>query len=230
LSAAYAWAMREGLVENNPVIATNKPAEGMPARDRILADDELATIWNACENNDGGRIIKLLLLTGCRREEIGGLRRDEVDGHGVLTIPGTRTKNHRALTLPLPDAALDILRLAEKDGHAHYFGRRADAPYSGWTALKHTLDANIVVATGSALRPWVLHDLRRTMRTNLGKLGVPPHIAELCINHVKGGVQAIYDRYKYQREIGEALALWAARVLALVEGRATGDRVVALRA
>jgi hypothetical protein len=66
------------------------------------------------------------------------------------------------------------------------------------------------------------------MRTGLGKLGVPPHIAELCINHVKGGVEAIYDRHRYQREIGEALALWAEHVLSLVEGRQS--KVVALRA
>jgi hypothetical protein len=66
------------------------------------------------------------------------------------------------------------------------------------------------------------------MRTNLGKLGVLPHIAELTINHAQGGVQAIYDRHRYQREIGAALALWAEHVLAIVEGRTTA--IVPLRA
>ncbi len=79
--------MREGLVESNPVMATNNPAQDMPARDRVLSDTELRTIWNACQDNDGGKIIKLLMLTGCRREEIGGLKRDEIDAHGVLSIP-----------------------------------------------------------------------------------------------------------------------------------------------
>ena len=83
------------------------------------------------------------------------------------------------------------------------------------------------MATGKPLAPWTLHDLRRTMRTGLGKLGVPPHVAELAINHVKGGVEAIYDRYRYQREIAAALAQWAEHVLALVEGRASN--VVALQ-
>jgi integrase len=231
LSALYSWAMREGIVESNPVIATNNPAEGMLARDRVLTDAELRTIWNTCSamaDTDGGKIVKLLLLTGCRREEIGGLRRDEVDEHAVLTIAGARTKNRHTLTLPLPDAARDILRsVPQREGRVHYFGRRVDTPYSGWGPLKLTIDAKIAVTTASALKPWVLHDLRRTMRTGLGKLGVQPHIAELCINHVKGGVEAIYDRHKYHREIGEALALWAEHVLGVVEGRE--PRVVSLR-
>ena len=75
------------------------------------------------------------------------------------------------------------------------------------------------MAAGKPIAAWRLHDLRRTMRTNLGKLGVRPDVAELAINHVKGGIQAIYDRYRYQREIAAALALWADRVLAIAEGR-----------
>ncbi len=63
--------------------------------------------------------------------------------------------------------------------------------------------------------------MRRTMRTNLSMLGVRPDIAELAINHVKGGVEAIYDRHRYQREIKAALALWADYLLALAEGRET---------
>jgi hypothetical protein len=57
------------------------------------------------------------------------------------------------------------------------------------------------------------------MRTNLGRLGIAPHIAELAINHVKGGIQAIYDKHRYSREVGAALALWADHVLAIAEGR-----------
>ncbi len=59
---------------------------------------------------------------------------------------------------------------------------------------------------------WTLHDLRRTMRTGLGRIGVPPHIAELLINHVKGGIEAVYDRYSYAAEKRDALARWAAHV------------------
>jgi hypothetical protein len=80
------------------------------------------------------------------------------------------------------------------------------------------LNSRIVEVEGRPVAPWRLHDLRRTMRTGLGKLGVAPHIAELSINHVKGGVEAIYDRHRYQREIKAALALWAAHIAAVVAG------------
>ncbi len=227
LSAMFSWAMREGLCEANPVIATNDPAEGILPRDRVLSDNEVRIVWNACGDDAAGRIIKLLLLTGCRRQEIGALKWSEIEA-GVLTIPGTRTKNGRALVLPLPAVAIELLAAVPKqDGGDFVFGRGGDTPFSGWSAAKLRLDTRVVMTTGKPLAPWTFHDLRRTMRTGLGKLGVPPHVAELAINHVKGGVEAIYDRYRYQREIAAALARWAEHVLALVEGRESN--VVALQ-
>ena len=72
----YSWAMKEGLCESNRSIATNDPAAGIPTRDRVLSDDEIRAIWTACRDDDFGRILKLLLLTGARRDEIGGLAMD----------------------------------------------------------------------------------------------------------------------------------------------------------
>jgi integrase len=110
LSALFSWAMREGLCESNPVIGTNDPEAGIKPRERVLDDRELRAIWNACQDDDFGRIVRLLILTGCRREEVGGLRWNEINlDTGVMTIPGERTKNHRALELTLPTVALDIL-------------------------------------------------------------------------------------------------------------------------
>ncbi len=230
LSAMYSWAMREGLCEANPVIATNDPAAGILPRDRVLTDNEIRIVWNACSADNAGRIVKLLLLTGCRREEIGALKRDEISlDTGLLTIPGERTKNGRTLALPLPPIAVDLIATAiavAGPDRAFVFGR-GDTGFSGWSAAKLLLDARIVMTNGKPLAPWTLHDLRRTYRTGLGMLGVPSHVAELAINHVKGGVEAIYDRYRYQREIAAALARWADHVLALVEGRE--GNVVALQ-
>jgi integrase len=222
LSAMFNWAAKEALVEANPVGFTNDPAAGIPTRDRVLTDDEMGIVWRACGDDDSGRIVKLLLLTGCRREEIGGLRWSEINLEtGLLTIPGVRTKNRRTLELPLPQIAIEILASVPKqEGRDLVFGR-AGGPFSGWSAAKLRFDARIVIATGKPLAAWRLHDLRRTMRSGLGKLGVAPHVAELAINHVKGGVQGIYDRHRYQREIGAALAMWAEHVLALVEDRET---------
>jgi integrase len=228
LSALLAWAMREGLCEANPVMATNDPHEGVLPRDRVLSDDEIRIVWNTSGDDDTGRITRLLLLTGCRREEIGGLRWSEVNlDTGLMTIPGERTKNRRTLELPLPTIAVELLATVPRQGREFVFGRR-DRGFSGWSAAKLRLDSRIVLMTGKPLPAWTFHDARRTYRTGLGRLGVPPHVAELAINHAKGGLEAIYDRYRYLPEIKSALALWAEHVLAVVEARAA--TVVPLRA
>ena len=229
LSALYSWSMREGLCEANPVLATNDPTAGRLPRDRVLSDQEIQIIWNACQDDNFGRILRMLFWTGCRREEIGSLRWDEVNlNTGLLNIPGSRTKNHRTLELTLPPAAIDLLRSTPRlDGQQYVFATCGRGPFSGWSAAKLQLDSRIILTTGQSLAPWRLHDARRTMRSGLGRLGIPPHIAELAINHTKGGVQAIYDRYTYQGEIARALVLWADHIRVVVAG---GERkIVSLR-
>ena len=225
LSALFNWAIREGLCDANPVSHTNDPSAGIKPRERVLTDQELVAVWNACADDDFGRIVRLLILTGCRREEIGGLRWSEIDS-GVMTIPGERTKNHRALALTLPSVALDILQSAKRREREYVFGNRGGS-FCGWSYATIALNARITAAEGKPLAHWTLHDLRRTFRTGIGKLGVRPDVAELCINHVRTDIQAVYDRHTYQREIGQALALWADHVLAAVENRA--HKIVPLR-
>jgi integrase len=220
LSALYTWAMGEGLCESNPVVATNNPEAGVLPRERVLDDGELKVIFDACADDDFGNIVKLLTLTGCRRDEIGALRWNEVET-GVLTLSAKRTKNRRTLTLTLPEPALKILRsVARRDGPCVFGDPRHG--FTGWSAAKRKLDASL-----GKLPHWTLHDLRRTMRTGLGRLSVPPHITELAINHVKSGIVAVYDRYSYQAEVTAALAQWAEHVTAVVEGRKS--KVVPLR-
>jgi integrase len=228
LSAVYSWAMAEGIAENNPVIGTNNPSAGVPARDRVLSDQELAAVWASCLDDNFGRIVKLLILLGCRREEIGAMKWNEVDfDAGVLMIPAARVKNRKPLTLPLPPAALDILRAQpRRDGRDYVFGERGEG-FTGWSYATMSLHARIAAA-GSALAGWHIHDLRRTMRSGLGRLGVPPHVAELAIGHARRGIEATYDRYSYHGEIGTALAQWTDHVLAAIEGREA--KVISLRA
>jgi integrase len=212
LSAMYAWAMGEALVDSNPTIGTNPPDKGVAPRERVLTNRELAAIWNACDD-DSGRIVRLLILTSCRRQEIGGLKWSEVDlDRGSLTIDSARTKNHRALTLTLPPAALAILTSAPRCSE-FVFG---DNAFQSWSALKARID------TGSGVSGWTLHDLRRTSATGLADLGVQPHVIEQILDHQSGhkrGPAGIYNRSSYEREKRAALALWAEHVLAVVEGR-----------
>jgi integrase len=226
LSALYTWAMGEGLVDSNPVVATNNPEAGVMARERVLSDGELRAVFAACVDDDAGNIVKLLTFTGCRRDEIAALRWDEIDETGVLTIPAARTKNRRTLALTLPRPALQILRSVPRRDGPCVFGDPRHG-FTGWSAAKRRLDARLAAA-GKQLPHWTLHDLRRTMRTGLGRLAVPPHIAELAINHVKSGIVAVYDRYTYEAEVAAALAKWAEHVMAVVEGRKS--KVVPIRA
>ena len=216
LSALLNWAMREGLCESNPTIGTNNPNEGAQSRDRVLTDRELDVVWNACGDDDFGRIVRLLILTGCRREEIGGLQWREIDlATGMMTSPGERTKNHRTHALGLPHMALEILRSApRRENRDFVFGNRGGS-FSAWSYATIAMTSRIAVAEGKPMPHWTLHDLRRTMRTGLGRIGIPPHIAELVLNHTKGGVEGIYDRHKYEREIASALSAWGDHVGAI---------------
>jgi integrase len=167
-----------------------------------------------------------LVLTGARREEIGGLRWSEIDlATGRLTIPGSRTKNHHPLRLTLPPAALALLP-ERAAGREYVFGPKQG--FLSWSYYTALLNRRIAGSEGKALAPWTLHDLRRTLRTGLGRLKVPPHVAELVLNHVKKGMVAVYDHWNYEPEIAAALTAWADHVVFVVEERSVN--VVALRA
>jgi integrase len=220
LSAVFVWAMGEGLAESNPVVGTNNPLSKVLSRDRALNDAELKAVWQACiPDDDFSRIIQLLLLTGCRRDEIGALESSEIDlDSGILTIPGRRTKNKQQLIQALSEPALAILRsVPRRAGRNYVFGHVG----KGFTGMSHAMGKfqARMSAAGNALPHWSLHDLRRTMRTGLGRLGVAPHIAELTINHVKANLIAVYDKHRYEGEIAAALVQWAEHVMAVVEGR-----------
>jgi integrase len=225
LSALYRWAMAEWLTDSNPVIATRDPEAGVLPRERVLSDNEVKVLWNALDDDEFGAIVKLLLLTGCRRAEIGSLLWSEVDEEsGTLTIPGTRTKNRRALVLPVPSLVLDVLREVPRNHNPNVFGGRDG--FTSWSVFMQKLNDRLATE-GTALPHWTLHDLRRTMRTGLGRLGIRPDICEMCIGHTRATIVATYDRYRYQPEIANALLQWAEHVMAVVEGRKS--KVVPLR-
>ncbi len=224
LSALFAWSMKEGLTEANPVVSTNVPDAHIKPRERVLGLAELATVWRACRDDSFGRVVKLLMLTAARRNEIGGLRWDEVDlDAGTLTIPGERVKNGRALTLRLPSAAVDILQSTPRyDDRPWLFGKTGEG-LASWSSVMTDLRARVLSATGGTLSDFRLHDLRRSVVTHMADdLAVAPHILEAILGHYSGhrrGVAGIYNRASYEREKAAALKLWAERLLAAVENR-----------
>ncbi len=215
LSACYTWALGEGMAETNPVNGTNKAADD-PERDHVLTDAELAAVWKACGDDDHGRIVRLLILTGQRRIEVGDMARSEISV-ALWHIPGSRTKNRRPHDVPLSALTLDVLAGAPaREGRDLVFGTRAGG-FSGWSKAKRELDARIA-ASGAIVRPWRLHDLRRTAATGMANLGILPHVIEAVLNHVSGhraGVAGIYNRATYANEKRAALDAWAVHIAKL---------------
>ena len=215
LTAFLGWIIREGvrLPEGNVASYTNKREE--KSRERVLSDAELKAIWTACPDNGFGAIVKLLILTGQRKSEIGSLCWNEVHDEQIV-LPPNRTKNERTHIVPLTKPAQAILNQFRANGRNSVFGRH-DTGFRDWTKAKIALDIR------TQLEHWTLHDLRRTVATRMAELGVQPHIIEAVLNHVsghKGGVAGIYNRATYDKEKREALNLWAEHVMATVEGRA----------
>jgi integrase len=240
----------------NPMGHVPQPAGSEP-RKRVLSNEEIAAIWTACNAWEAEaihdqqilasgsrllgklgksqpcmshppRIVKLLFLTGLRKQEIGDLQWDsEIDEiNGEIRIPGERTKNGEILHNPLCDMALEILRSVEKrPGNPYLFGYRgyySQAPY-----LTRRINEYVVTVGKPPLAHWTIHDIRRTFRTRLSQLNVPKHVAAALIGHKsakeKGAVSDVdegYDRHEYWAEKREALAKWESLLRSIIDGTA----------
>jgi integrase len=223
LSAMFVWALKEGMVlpHGNVAAFTHKRAE--TTRDRVLADKELKTIWGALGKDDYSTILRLLILTGARADEIAGLEWQEtVDD--AINLSGSRTKNGRAHAIPLSKPARKIISTIERRG-VHVFGKR-DSGFSGWSKAKVALDKKL----GESVAPWRVHDLRRTCASGMQRLGVRVEVIERALNHVSGsfrGVAGVYQRDPMTADVRDAFERWGSHVVALVEGRKSV--VVAMR-
>ena len=250
-SVLFGWAHKRGDIAENPLAGMVKP-EAPKARDRVLADEELAAIWNGTFelNAPFGAFFRLLILTGQRRSEVAAINWYELDrSSATWTIPADRAKNGVVHVVPLPAAAvteLDALSLAEqvkaeeKEPDARKWPKSGfvltttgRTPISGITKAKNALDAAVKgEREGNALPGWRIHDLRRTLATGLQRLGIRFEVTEAVLNHVsgaKGGVAGIYQRHNWAKEKRLALEAWSKFVLGLLKP-AKGDRkVVPLR-
>jgi integrase len=216
--------MGEGLVSANPVLATHKPAAA-GSRDRALALEELGAVWRACDDDHYGRIVRLLILLGARRQEVGSIRWTELDlVKGTWLLPKERSKNGHELLLTLPSAALKIIGSQQSDCD-YLFGVNG---FVRWSAGKSELDRRL---SGQLKGPFRLHDLRRSFSTRMNDLGVQPHVIEAALNNYGGarsGSAGVYNKSTYSNDVRAALALWAEHVLAAAEERTS--KIVILKA
>ena len=226
------WATERGIIASSPC-QNIKPPTAERSRDRVLTDDELRRLWTATDAIGWPfrDLVRLLMLTGQRRDEVGRMRWSELDlGAALWTIPKERAKNGQAHLVHLSAPAVAILRALPKveggKGSVDYvFTVTGKTPVSGFSNAKERLDK----LTGDGTPAWVFHDLRRTAATGMARMGVLPHVVEAVLNHLSGskaGVAGIYNRASYADEKRHALGAWGGFVERLTSGQ--GGNVVEL--
>ena len=209
LSSMFTWAITHGLLRRDNSPTAFLPSWAEQARSRALAIEELAQVWGAAPaiNEVFGRMIRLLALTGCRRSEISDLEWTEIDfARAVIELPGSRTKNSLAHTVPLAPVALEILADVPRRSTARVF-----SGFRSWSWAKARLDALV------SLPAWTVHDIRRSVSTGLHEhLQADPHLVELVINHASGSKAGVAGRYDRSVRLGERRAVleaWACLIL-----------------
>jgi integrase len=209
----FAWSVEADILISTPFAGLKKLHKDK-SRERVLTDDELRRVWLAADKvgYPFGVFVKLAILTGQRRSEIAGVRRDELRD-GNWTLPGARTKNARVHVVPLSRQALELIKQQPRISEQYVFSAFGDKPISGFHNAKTTLD-RISGATG-----WTVHDLRRTTASGMARLGVSLVVIEKVLNHVSGslaGIVGVYQRHEFADEKRAALQQWADHVERLV--------------
>ncbi|WP_338057603.1 tyrosine-type recombinase/integrase [Sphingomonas beigongshangi] len=245
----------------NPMAGIKPPAK-MGKRERTLTDTELRLVWMAAGGLGWpfGPLVRLLILTGQRRDEVGGMSWAEVDvDKRQWLLPGARSKNGLPNLVPLSDQTLTIIgdlpviKAVRGEGDKRpdprlVFTTTGETPVSGFSKVKARLDDSMLdlmrkeaAEAGAdeqaikrlAVEPWTLHDLRRTLATGCQRLGFPTEVTEAVINHVSGsraGIVGVYQTYRYEKEKRAALDAWSRHVTKAVVGKTAPNNVVALRA
>jgi integrase len=224
LRVFFRWAVSRGHLNADPTAGLQRTK--LPPRARLLTDDEIRSIWRACNHVEDRRpddvslspigdriprspaafptIVKLLILTGQRRNEIASLRAEFIKD-GVCTLPSALTKNKREHAIPLGACAVSILSShASKAGLLFPARGSREAPFNGWSKSKAALDRQLA----GTVDPWTLHDLRRYYASTMARLGVKQEVTERLLNHRSGiisGISAVYTLHDFQPEMRAAI-------------------------
>ena len=187
------------------------------ARERILSDDDLRAVWKQADaNGTFGALIRILLLTGQRREKVSAMRWQDVSVDGVWSITTEDREKGNARELELPAAATEIIKRQPRFADNPFvFAGRGGSYATGYSKSKAAFDAKLD-ASGAIVEPWTLHDLRRTARSLMARAGVRLDIAERVLGHAINGVEGTYDRHSYREEKKHALAALAVLIDTIV--------------
>lgn len=222
------WCVERGIITASPAERI-RPPKAEVSRERVLSDLELCTLLGALDQLDWPwrQFFTVALLTGQRREEVAGMRWDELDLESaapVWVLPSARTKNGREHVVPCVPAVVEAIRSVRRVNDSGFvFSTTGRTSISGFSKAKAALDASMAEqATAGAAKtapaPWRLHDLRRTAASGMARQGVSVATVEKVLNHVSGtfgGIVGVYQRHDFADEKRHALTVWAAHVESL---------------
>jgi len=227
LSFVLKFALNRGLIEIHPMFGMDRPGGKEKPRKRYLKPEEIKTLWSAWNENlspDVRDIFRLILLTAQRPGEVMAMESREIDlQERIWTIPHHKTKTDVEHIVPLSDQALAIIEPRMEQGTEFLFPSSSKAGHICNTSKSR----NRLTATMD-IPQWTAHDLRRTARTMLSKIGVKSEIAERILNHSLGRIEATYDHYSFLDEKRIALNKLA-REIARITGHGMRADVVPLR-
>jgi integrase len=228
LSKFFNWLVARDALAFSPVAGVEPPHKE-EERTRILEDEELRALWLACEPEGvHGQAIRMLILSAARRNEVGQMRRVEIDeGRRLWTIPAARAKNGRDHAVPLSDQAWALIEARPRfAGCPFVFSADGKGPVNNWDKVKHRISKRAGIAADS----WRFHDLRRTAASRMQRLGVSVPVIEKALNHISGtfrGIVGVYQQHDYADEVRIGLQRWADRIEEIVGGKPA--KVVTLR-
>jgi integrase len=207
----FRWCIERDILNVDPTAGMPRVGNGK-SRERALTDDELLKVWRAAEGPYGS-VVRMLGLTGARREEIAQLRWSEI-ADNTIKLEGNRTKTGAPHIIPLSSAARALLASVPRIAGCDFvFTAGGAKPITGWSSPKILLDA------AAGVTGWRIHDLRRTVATGMQRLGVNLQTVEAVLGHTsgsRGGIVGIYQRHDYLAEKRAALEAWGGHVTALV--------------
>jgi integrase len=204
----FGWATKRRLLQRSPLEGVPSPAKSAP-RERVLTQDELVLVWRASETLRGnfGPLLRLLILTGQRRNQIASLRAEWIDfERRTISFPSQVMKGGRAHTVPYGDLTMAILKTLPKSGLL-FAAPASNTPYSAFSAAKQVLDRKL----GGSVAPFVIHDLRRSFASAWQSIGVPIAVTETMLAHRSGsfaGIVSVYQRHDYLPEMRAAVERW----------------------
>jgi integrase len=212
ISKIFAWALDEEIIQASPAVRLRRPAQEKE-RERSLTDDEIRKLWPTftAAGYPFGHGLKFLLVTGQRRGEVAGMKWSEIDGDG-WNIPGTRSKSKQGHRVPLSTLALEILEETPRLGELVFVSPRGPHPLDGWENAKRRVDTFL----REPIEPWRIHDLRRTMATQIRSIGIDRLVVSKLLNHAESGITKTYDRYAADPEKSAAMERWSDRLKEII--------------